>query len=173
MLAAEKTKSTFVAPVGIGLSLFVAELAGVFWTGGSLNPTRSFGPDVVSGQFNGYHWIYWLGPFLGALLASGFYVLIKYLNYEEVNGDQDKSQDEEKILDMVRQNDGGQKTLNERQGGRGSQSSNRPESHHQNGHDNTGGEYQRHNVPDQTHQDPPSASQDANHQMYMTRSQHN
>ena len=28
MLAAEKTKATFIAPVGIGLSLFVAELAG-------------------------------------------------------------------------------------------------------------------------------------------------
>ena len=28
MLAAEKTKATFVAPVGIGLSLFVAMLAG-------------------------------------------------------------------------------------------------------------------------------------------------
>ena len=29
MLAAEKTKATFIAPVGIGLALFVAELAGV------------------------------------------------------------------------------------------------------------------------------------------------
>ena len=28
MLAGEKTKATFIAPVGIGLSLFVAELAG-------------------------------------------------------------------------------------------------------------------------------------------------
>ena len=30
MLAAEKQKSTFIAPVGIGLSLFVAELSGTF-----------------------------------------------------------------------------------------------------------------------------------------------
>lgn len=30
MLAVEKHKSTFLAPVGIGLALFVAELAGVF-----------------------------------------------------------------------------------------------------------------------------------------------
>ncbi len=34
MLAAEKHKGTFLAPVGIGLALFVAELAGVFFTGG-------------------------------------------------------------------------------------------------------------------------------------------
>jgi aquaporin related protein len=39
---------------------------------------------------------------MGALLASAFYKLIKYLNYEEVNGDQDKSLDEEQILDMAK-----------------------------------------------------------------------
>lgn len=38
MLAAEKHKGTFMAPLGIGLALFVAELAGVFFTGGMLIP---------------------------------------------------------------------------------------------------------------------------------------
>lgn len=28
-LAAEKTKATFIAPVGVGLAMFVAELAGL------------------------------------------------------------------------------------------------------------------------------------------------
>lgn len=28
MLAAEKTRATFMAPIGIGLALFVAEIAG-------------------------------------------------------------------------------------------------------------------------------------------------
>lgn len=37
MLAKEKHKATFIAPVGIGLALFIAELVGVFYTGGSLN----------------------------------------------------------------------------------------------------------------------------------------
>jgi aquaporin related protein len=58
MLAAEKTKVTFVAPVGIGLALFVAEMVGVYWTGGALNPARAFGPDVVRGNFEVYQWIY-------------------------------------------------------------------------------------------------------------------
>lgn len=35
LLAAEKHKATFLAPIGIGLSLFVAELLGVHWTGTS------------------------------------------------------------------------------------------------------------------------------------------
>ncbi|KAL8872268.1 MAG: hypothetical protein Q9174_002073, partial [Haloplaca sp. 1 TL-2023] len=70
-LAAEKSKATFIAPVGIGLSLFVAELTGVYYTGGSLNPARSFGPDVANRQFDGYHYIYWIGPFLGAAISAG------------------------------------------------------------------------------------------------------
>ena len=105
MLAAEKHRSTFLAPIGIGLALFVAELAGkptqsklfsitlrlagVLFTGGSLNPARSFGPDVILRTFDGYHWIYWVGPLLGAILAVIFYRLIKVLEYETANPDAD------------------------------------------------------------------------------------
>jgi aquaporin rerated protein, other eukaryote len=58
MLAKEKHKATYMAPIGIGLALFVAELVGVFFTGGSLNPARSLGPCVATGQFDNEHWIY-------------------------------------------------------------------------------------------------------------------
>ena len=60
MLAAEKSKDTFIAPIGIGLTLFICEIAGVFYTGASLNPARSFGPCVAGRNFQGYHWIYWI-----------------------------------------------------------------------------------------------------------------
>jgi len=89
LLAAEKHKATFIAPIGIGLALFVAELLGVYYTGGSLNPARSFGPSVVLHTFENYHWIYWLGPILGASLAAGFYKLLKWLQYETVLGPED------------------------------------------------------------------------------------
>lgn len=109
MLAAEKHKSTFLAPIGIGITFFLAELvgllpldfaicwgllthnysAGVYFTGGSLNPARSLGPAVVNHSFPGYFWIYWLGPLLGSLLACGFYVLLKYLRWKECNPGQD------------------------------------------------------------------------------------
>lgn len=94
-LAAEKSKATFLAPVAIGLALFVSELAGVYYTGGSLNPARSFGPDVVNRQFDGYHWIYWLGPFLGAAIAAGYYHFAKWNRYEEANPGQDAISDNE------------------------------------------------------------------------------
>jgi len=89
MLAVEKSKDTFMAPIGIGLALFVAEVAGVYYTGASLNPARSFGPAVVARSFEEYHWIYWIGPILGALVASGYYKFVKFMNYEEANPGQD------------------------------------------------------------------------------------
>lgn len=58
MLAKEKHKATFMAPIGIGLALFIAELVGVYYTGGSLNPARSFGPCAVTGVWDHEHWIY-------------------------------------------------------------------------------------------------------------------
>lgn len=91
MLAAEKSKDTFLAPIGIGLALFVAMMGGVFYTGGSLNPARSFGPAVASTDFPGYHWIYWVGPTLGAVVAAGFYRFVKFFDYEQVNPGQDSA----------------------------------------------------------------------------------
>ncbi|KAJ4386841.1 hypothetical protein N0V93_009739 [Gnomoniopsis smithogilvyi] len=89
MLAAEKHRATFVAPVGIGLALFIAEMSGVYYTGGSLNPARSLGPCVVAASFPSEHWIYWVGPFFGSLVAFGLYKAIKLLQYETVNPGQD------------------------------------------------------------------------------------
>ncbi|KAF2441508.1 aquaporin-like protein [Karstenula rhodostoma CBS 690.94] len=68
-------------PLYIGMALFSAEMAGVFMTGGSLNPARSFGPAVVVG-FQSYDWIYLLGPLLGAALGGGTFSLIKFLQDE-------------------------------------------------------------------------------------------
>ncbi|KAJ4336211.1 Aquaporin-1 [Ascochyta clinopodiicola] len=84
MLAAEKHKATYIAPVGIGL--------GAAYTGASLNPARSFAVNVVNGRFQGYHWIYWVGPSLGALLATGFYLLIRKLEYWTVDSGADSYQ---------------------------------------------------------------------------------
>ncbi|TKA61553.1 hypothetical protein B0A55_12771 [Friedmanniomyces simplex] len=91
MLAAEKSKDTFLAPIGIGLTLFICEIAGVYYTGASLNPARSFGPCVAGRNFQHYHWIYWIGPLLGALIAAGYYHFVKFFNYEEANRGQDSS----------------------------------------------------------------------------------
>ncbi|KAF8463892.1 aquaporin 1 [Kalaharituber pfeilii] len=89
MLAVEKHRATFMAPIGIGLALFIAHLVGIYFTGASLNPARSFGPAVVTRDFPNYHWIYWLGPCLGSVAATGFYKLLLILEYKTVNPGQD------------------------------------------------------------------------------------
>lgn len=89
LMAVEKHRATFMAPLCIGLALFIAELTSIPFTGGSVNPARSFGPCVATRTFTGYHWIYWLGPVLGSLLATAFYKIIKFLEYETVNPGQD------------------------------------------------------------------------------------
>lgn len=85
MMAVEKHRATFAAPVAIGLALFLAHLVGIYFTGSSLNPARSIGPAIVNHHFPRHHWIYWLGPALGALLACGFYKLLQALRYHDVN----------------------------------------------------------------------------------------
>ena len=50
MLAAEKHRGTFIAPIGIGLALYVAHLAGVRFTGGlytlSVMPQKNRKPGL-------------------------------------------------------------------------------------------------------------------------------
>ncbi|TFK50395.1 aquaporin-like protein [Heliocybe sulcata] len=101
MLAAEKHQSTPFAPIGIGLTLFVAELWSVYYTGGSVNTARAFGPAVVTGFPDGHHWVYWVGPFLGSLLASLFYAILKHYRYWRLNPDQDTTRPEKSPSDPV------------------------------------------------------------------------
>ena len=60
-----------LAPVAIGLAVLVDHLIGVPLTGASMNPARSFGPASIA-NFWDNHWIYWVGPLIGAGLSYTF-----------------------------------------------------------------------------------------------------
>ena len=45
-------------------------------TGASMNPARSFGPDLIGADLTHY-WIYLVGPLLGALIAVGFEFILR------------------------------------------------------------------------------------------------
>ena len=49
-----------LAPIAIGLAVFIDHLFGVPITGASMNPARSFGPALISGTWDN-HLIFWIG----------------------------------------------------------------------------------------------------------------
>lgn len=61
-----------IAPIAIGFIVGANILAAGPFSGGSMNPARSFGPAVASGDFAG-NWIYWVGPLIGGGLAGLVY----------------------------------------------------------------------------------------------------
>lgn len=69
-------------PIYCGFALFIAELAGVYSTGGSLNPARSLGPMAVVGA-QSTDWIYIVGPVFGAGMAAGIYKLVKITEQDD------------------------------------------------------------------------------------------
>ncbi|KAK4365184.1 hypothetical protein RND71_016542 [Anisodus tanguticus] len=61
-----------IAPIAIGFIVGANILAAGPFSGGSMNPARSFGPAVVAGDIS-QNWIYWAGPPVGGGLAGLIY----------------------------------------------------------------------------------------------------
>lgn len=57
-----------IAALGVGGYIALAGLWSAPVSGTSMNPARSFGPALVSGDFSSY-WVYVAGPIAGAMLA--------------------------------------------------------------------------------------------------------
>ncbi|OAY72135.1 probable aquaporin TIP1-2 [Ananas comosus] len=64
-----------VAPIAIGFIVGANILAGGAFDGASMNPAVSFGPAVVSWTWSN-HWVYWVGPLIGAAIAALVYDVI-------------------------------------------------------------------------------------------------
>ncbi|KAI9340758.1 aquaporin-like protein [Zopfochytrium polystomum] len=87
-VAVEKSKATFLAPLVIGLYVIAAHLVAIPYTNASLNPARTFGSALISGNWSD-HWLFWLAPLSGASIAAGLYKAFKLFNFEVLNPHQE------------------------------------------------------------------------------------
>lgn len=71
------------APIKFGLTIVGLSLVGGPLTGASMNPARTLGPAVWTGYWT-HHWVYWVGPCVGSLIAVVFYKYV-FLKKPEVD----------------------------------------------------------------------------------------
>lgn len=64
-----------VGGLAIGLAVAADILLGGGLTGAAMNPARWFGPALAAGAFDNWY-VWWIGPFLGAVVAA---LLYRYL----------------------------------------------------------------------------------------------
>ncbi|XP_030649836.1 aquaporin-1-like [Chanos chanos] len=63
-----KSAVSSFSPALAGLSVTLGHLVAIGFTGCGMNPARSFGPAVLTVNFQN-HWVFWAGPCAGAVLA--------------------------------------------------------------------------------------------------------
>ncbi len=78
-VATDKRAVGHAAAIAVGATVAFDIMVGGPLSGGSMNPARSFGPALVAANWQD-HWIYWLGPSIGAAAAA---ILYSWLNDAE------------------------------------------------------------------------------------------
>ncbi|KAG7226460.1 hypothetical protein INR49_013872 [Caranx melampygus] len=69
LVAVNSKTKTPMAPFLVGCTVIICVLAGGDVSGTCLNPARAFGPAVMTNYWT-YHWVYWVGPIGGGLVAA-------------------------------------------------------------------------------------------------------
>jgi aquaporin Z len=96
-----------IAALGVGGYIALAGLWSAPVSGTSMNPARSFGPALVTGDFSSY-WVYVAGPLAGALIAVGSAYVLRGgggdpISYAAGSGalDPDARQDKQRLSQAI------------------------------------------------------------------------
>lgn len=75
-VATDKRATPGIAALAIGLTLAAIHLVAITTTGTSVNPARTFGPDLVTGEWDDF-WIFLVGPFVGGAIGAVLYNVVR------------------------------------------------------------------------------------------------
>lgn len=75
-VATDRRVTPGFAALAIGFSLAAIHLVAIRVTGTSVNPARTFGPDLVTGEWSGF-WIFLVGPIVGGSVGALIYNLVR------------------------------------------------------------------------------------------------
>ena len=75
--------SPMLPPLLIGLTVSVAHLLLIPYTGTSINPARSLGPAIVANVWKD-HWVFWIGPILGGAIGGVLYRFVLMNKCQEI-----------------------------------------------------------------------------------------
>merc|ERR1711874_932249 len=75
--------SPMLPPLLIGLTVSLAHLLLIPYTGTSINPARSLGPAIVANVWKD-HWVFWIGPILGGAIGGVLYRFVLMNKCQEI-----------------------------------------------------------------------------------------
>lgn len=76
LMMADRGRGAAVFAVAVGLYVAAAVTMAGSVSGASMNPARAFGPAAIA-WFWDNHWVYWLAPGIGAVIASVFHTVLR------------------------------------------------------------------------------------------------
>jgi aquaporin Z len=75
-VATDKRATPGIAALAIGLTLAAIHLVAITTTGTSVNPARTFGPDLITGDWSDF-WVFLVGPFVGGAIGAVVYNVVR------------------------------------------------------------------------------------------------
>jgi MIP family channel proteins len=75
-----------ISGLAIGFTIAFGVLMAYGLTGGAMNPARAFGPQLVGDHWS-HWWVWYIGPFAGAVIAASLYELLYLRPAQPAPGD--------------------------------------------------------------------------------------